>query len=433
MPSAEVVSIGTELLLGQVLDTNSQFFALELAKLGINSFYRVTVGDNKDRIKATLLAALSRSDVVITSGGLGPTADDLTTECISEIFDAAQVEDPAVVERIKAFFALRNAKMPETNRKQAFRPLGSDILSNPVGTAPGIVWDLQPEYLAKIGLGADQHRLILTFPGVPSELRSMWQHTAEPLLSARYGKHVLWSCELKHYGIGESALAEQYGHLLDLADPTVAPYAGRGECRLRVTAKADTVDDAKKLAQPVIDEISAGSKHRLYGFDDDTLESVIGKLLTERKMTIALAESCTGGLISKRLTDVAGSSQYVALNLVTYSNEAKNQILKVDEDILKEHGAVSPQCARAMAEGLRTLTGADISVSVTGLAGPGGGSAEKPVGLVYLGLCHGSKYYPLTLRLPEHLSRDEIRFRTANEALNLVRLVLVAPDLLATE
>lgn len=293
-----------------------------------------------------------------------------------------------------------------------------------------MIWDVQERYLDRLGLGGHS-RLIMTFPGVPSELKGMWNGTAEPLLKERYGTHVLWSCELKHYGIGESALAEQFAHLLELTNPTVAPYAGRGECRLRVTAKAKSVDQAKCLAEPVIAEIAAASKHRLYGIDNDTLESVVGNLLAERNLTIALAESCTGGLVSKMLTDIAGSSKYIGLNLVTYSNEAKQKLLGVSEALLKEHGAVSAQCAKAMAEGLRALTGADLALSITGLAGPGGGTTEKPVGLVYLGLAHGNGYRPGTVRLPAEFSRDEIRHRTANEALNLVRLFLIAPELLS--
>lgn len=427
MPCAEVLSIGTELLLGQVLDSNSQFFALELAKLGINSFYRTTVGDNKDRIKAALELALQRSDIVLTSGGLGPTADDLTTECIAEYFGVEQEMDDAVIERIRNFFKLRNFKMPESNLKQGLRPIGSRILPNPVGTAPGIIWDVPKEVLAAKNL-AGESRLIMTFPGVPSELRGMWKETAEPLLKSRYGTHVLWSRELKHYGIGESALAEQFAHLLNLENPTVAPYAGRGECRLRVTARAKTEEEAKQLAEPVIEEIRKGSKHRMYGYDDDTLETAVGKLLIERGMTISFAESCTGGLLSKRLTDMPGSSKYTHLNVVTYANEAKHKLLDVSNEILEKHGAVSPECAEAMAKGLKKLTGADLAVSVTGIAGPDGGTEEKPVGLVYLGFCTPNSYIAKKVMLPREFSRDEIRFRTANDALNMVRLWLLNPE-----
>jgi len=423
------LSIGTELLLGQVLDTNSQFLAQELALLGINSFFRCTVGDNKERIKQALEQALKRSDVVITTGGLGPTPDDLTTECIAELFGVEMVMDEDVVGRIRAFFRARGLDMPPSNAKQGLRPKGAEKLHNPAGTAPGIVWDVPRTQLKKIGVDADR-RLILTFPGVPSELKHMWAETARGMLRERFGAQLLWSCELKHYGIGESALAEKYRHLLDLENPTVAPYAGTGECRLRVTAKAGTDDEARALAAPVIAEIKRDSGHLCYGEDDQTLESVVGNILADRKLKISLAESCTGGLVSKRLTDVAGSSKYIELNLVTYSNEAKEKMLGVRAATLACYGAVSAECAQEMAQGVRALLSSDIGVSVTGIAGPDGGTPEKPVGLVYLGLAAHDVYFGRKLVIPSSLSRNEIRFRTASEALNMVRLYLLDPVVL---
>lgn len=428
MATAEVLSIGTELLLGQVLDTNAQFIAIELAKLGINSFYRTTVGDNKERIKQALAQAFQRSDVVITTGGLGPTPDDLTTECIAELFQTDMVMDEASIERVREFFSARGLKMPESNRKQGLRPIGSDILFNPVGTAPGIVWHIGPEPLNKAGLNGGD-KLLLTFPGVPSEMKAMWKQTAAPLLQKKFGSAILWSCELKHYGIGESALAERFRHLLDNENPTVAPYAGRGECRLRVTARAKTLEEAQAMAAPVIEEIRANSGHLCYGTDDETLESVVGRLLSARSWQLSVAESCTGGLVSKRLTDVSGSSAYIGLNVVTYSNDAKEKVLGVDAGTLLEHGAVSRQTAQAMAVGMRRLSHAQIALSVTGIAGPGGGTPDKPVGLVYLGLATAEHSAERKLRLPSELSRDDIRFRTAGEALNMVRLYLIDPEL----
>jgi nicotinamide-nucleotide amidase len=258
----------------------------------------------------------------------------------------------------------------------------------------------------------------------------MWAETAQGLLRTRFGAQLFWSCELKHYGIGESALAEKYRHLLDLENPTVAPYAGTGECRLRVTAKARTEAEARALAAPAIAEIKRDSAHLCYGEDDETLESVVGRILADRGLKISLAESCTGGLVSKRLTDVAGSSKYIGLNLVTYSQEAKEKMLGVQASIFARHGAVSAECAQEMAEGVRALTPCDIGVSVTGIAGPDGGTPEKPVGLVYLGLAAEGFYFGRQLRIPSTLSRSEIRFRTASEALNMVRLYLLDPAIL---
>lgn len=432
MPSAEVVSIGTELLLGQVLDTNSQFLAVELAKLGIESFFRSTVGDNKPRVVSTLRQALDRSDILITTGGLGPTADDLTTECIGEALDTELFFDEAIFEQIKKLFASRNFPMPDSNRKQALRPLTSDILHNPVGSAPGMIWKVGEETLRKSGIkNPERPRLILTFPGVPRELTAMWQEVAAPFLQKHFDAGILWSTELKHYGIGESALAEQYAHLLDLANPTVAPYAGRAECRLRVTAKAATIEEAKRLAAPVIDEIKAGSSYRCYGEDSETLESVVGKLLLQKNLKLTVAESCTGGLVSQRLTEIPGSSQYIALNVVTYSNQAKVDLLRVSEETLNKFGAVSPECAAEMAQGALKLGHGDIGLSVTGIAGPDGGTADKPVGTVFLGLAARDFYAGKPLKLGSASTRAEIRFRTSQEALNMVRLYLLDKSLLA--
>jgi nicotinamide-nucleotide amidase len=448
MPSAEIVSIGTELLLGDVLDTNSQFLAIELAKLGIDCFYRTTVGDNRQRIAATIRQALRRADIVITTGGLGPTADDLTMECIAEALGVPLYFDQSIFEHIAALFQSRNWKMPDSNRKQAFRPEGADVLPNSAGSAPGILWSIDIEHLKKVGIvgstGAKEEffaaqgteRLIMTFPGVPRELKVMWRETAAKHLTTKYVAGTLWSCELKHYGIGESALAEKYSHLLNLANPTVAPYAGAGECRLRVAAKAESEEAARKLAEPIVDEIKNGSGVLCYGVDDDTLESVVGSMLVEQGKTVTTAESCTGGLVSVKLTDIPGSSKYVTLNLVTYSNDAKEKLLKVPASILETYGAVSPECAEAMAKGAKEVSGSDIAISITGIAGPEGGTKDKPVGLVYLGLAATDRqgkpfYFGKKLKLGEKAPRLDIRHRTANEALNVIRLFLIDPNLFA--
>lgn len=426
MARAEILAIGTELLLGQIMNTNAQFLSQELADLGIDCLWHTTVGDNKDRIKDALRFALDRTEIVITTGGLGPTADDLTIECIAEFFQQPLYFDETISRYIQQIFAKRGLPMPPSNDKQAKRPEGSDILPNPVGTAPGIIWKLDARLLQQAGIkNPEQERVILTFPGVPSEMEIMWEQTGRPYLEQNYSGGVIWSCDLKHYGIGESALAEQVGDLLDMSNPTVAPLAGRGECRLRVTAKASTVEEAQKMAQPVIDDIKSRSGTLLYGTDKDTLEAVVGRMLSEQGLTIAFAESCTGGLASKRLTDIAGSSKYVKLNLVTYSNEAKSEVLGVHDFILNNKGAVSPECAHAMATGARRLASADIGVGITGIAGPDGGTPEKPVGLVYLALVTEDFQTDKKLQFSPELSRAEIRERTASEALNLVRLFLL--------
>ncbi len=295
MATAEILSIGTELLLGHVLDTNCQFFAQELASLGIDCFFRSTVGDNKVRIKEAVKNALERSDILITTGGLGPTADDLTTESLAEAFNVSLDFDQETLTSIEQFFKASGYPMPEANKKQALRPRGSTILPNPNGTAPGIIWQLSDELIAQLKHPA-QRKVILTFPGVPRELFAMWQQTARPFLQNYFGGDIIWSCQFKHYGIGESALAEKYAHLLNLSNPTVAPYAGYGECRLTVTAKASSTEEAKAVARPIINEILQTSGTLCYGFDDETLESALAKLLITNNKTLAVAESCTGGL-----------------------------------------------------------------------------------------------------------------------------------------
>ncbi|MBX9948072.1 MAG: competence/damage-inducible protein A [Candidatus Obscuribacterales bacterium] len=430
MANAEILSIGTELLLGEVLDTNSKFFATELAKLGVDCYYRVTVGDNKDRIKASLKQAFDRSDIVLTSGGLGPTADDLTTECIAEFLKLPMIMDETVLKEIEKLFAERNLSMPETNKKQAMRPQGSAVLPNPSGTAPGIMWIVPADVLASAGVADPQRkRAILTFPGVPSELVNMWNQSGASFIADNFLTGAIFSIELKHYGIGESALAEKYAELLNGVSPTVAPYAGQGECRLRVAAKAGTLEEARALVLPVAELIRKESGKLCYGQDEDTLEAVVGQLLIANNLTLSVAESCTGGLVSKRLTDIGGSSQYIKLNAVTYANEAKMKVLGVPKVLLDEFGAVSEECARAMAEGIVNLSGADIGLSITGIAGPTGGTPDKPVGTVYLGLFASGQVDVKRLSLGTKLNRQEIRFRTSSAALNMVRLHLLSRNL----
>lgn len=431
MATAELLSIGTELLLGQILNTNAQYLSGELANLGIDCLFQVTVGDNTKRIIDCLRQALERSNIVITTGGLGPTADDLTHECIAELFGVGMEFDQATLDKIQTIFARRGFTMSESNKKQALRPKGSMLLPNGFGTAPGIIWRIDSLLLSKIGINnqADD-RYIITFPGVPTEMHSMWQETAKPFLTKTFGPGVVWSQDLKHFGITESALGEKYASLLDGSNPTVAPLAGAGECKLRVSAKAETAAIAASVAAPVIEFIRKESAHMCYGVDDQTLESVVGSLLLQHGLKVAVAESCTGGLVSKRLTDISGSSAYVHLNLVTYANAVKQAVLGVSEPTLVEKGAVSLECAREMAVGLQKLSGADIAVSLTGIAGPTGGSPDKPIGLVYMGLAAKGRTFVTKRQYHPQMGRTEIRHRSANDALNMIRLYLIDPLIL---
>lgn len=407
---AEIISIGTELLLGQTLNTNTQFLAQELQSLGIESYFQITVGDNTKRIHKALEQALKRSDIVITTGGLGPTSDDLTHEAISSYFKTKPLKDKKVLKIIRNKFRLKGYKtMPKINIKQAYKPKDARWIPNKLGTANGIIWKIK------------NSKLIITFPGVPSELYQMWKDTAKPYLKKLSGNNVLYSKTLKFTGIGESALAQIIKKYFDLRNPTVAPYASIGEVKIRVTAKAKTTKAAQNLVTPVAKKILRNTKEYYFGENEETLEELLSKKLVKKKKTIAIAESCTGGLLSKRLTDISGSSRYIKLNLVTYSNEAKSKLLDVSNELLKKYGAVSDQVAASMAVGIKKLAGTDIGISVTGIAGPTGGSKEKPVGLVYFGLAKGNKIKTQKVLFGLNSTRGEIRWLATQYALNWVR------------
>ena len=408
---AEIISVGTELLLGQITDTNAPYLSRALSALGIDVFYRVTVGDNAARLAETLQRALSRADLVITIGGLGPTQDDLTKETIAEVLGERMVADPESERVIRAFFERRGLPIAQSNLKQALKPESGTSIPNSVGTAPGTL-------VEKDG------KIVIALPGPPSEFVPMVENSVIPHLSRSQEqtdtRTIIKSRTLRVCGIGESAAEEKVKSLLSGANPTIAPYAMTGEVQFRITAKAP--DEAAALS--MISDLESKARALLgdfvYGIDDETLEYVVVHRLIERKLTLALAESCTGGLIANRVTNVPGSSETFLAGLVTYSNAAKTQFLGVPAEIIREHGAVSPEVAEAMAVGAAERVGADIALGVTGIAGPGGGSEEKPIGLVYIGL-----------RTPDGVSvtrnvfggsRVEIRQRASTTALNMVRL-----------
>src|SRR5215210_5686431 len=406
--SAEIVTIGTEMLLGDLVDTNTAWISSHLAALGVAIYRHTTVGDNRQRITAALLEAAARSDLVITTGGLGPTSDDLTNECLAVAAGREMVEYPEARRHVDEMFRRFGREPTPSNYKQALFPEGSRLIPNPVGTAMGAMLELD---------GA----LVATFPGVPGEMRTMFEETLEPLVRER-SEGAIVSRTLWFTGIGESALAEKVQDLLDASDPTVAPLAGQGKVRLRVTSRATTPEEAERKINPAADEILSRLGDYYFGEDDETLESALGKLLAERGATLALAESCTGGLLAKRLTDRAGSSAFLMEGLVTYSNESKERRLGVPEALLADNGAVSEPVARAMAEGVRKIAGTDYGLSVTGVAGPDGGSEEKPVGLVFVGISdeEGTAVERLDLSAWRR-SREAIRERSANRAFDLLR------------
>ncbi len=414
--SAEIICVGTELLLGDILNSNAQFLALELASLGIPHFYQTVVGDNPGRLKQVLEIAIARSNLLIFTGGLGPTPDDLTTETIADFFGVPLIERQDVLDDIAQKFASRGREMTPSNRKQALIPKGADILPNPGGTAPGMIWQPRPNLT------------ILTFPGVPTEMHRMWRETAVPYLKSQgWGKEIIYSRTLRFWGIGESALAEKVTPFLDLTNPTVAPYAGQGQVRLRVSARATSATDAQLLIEPVAQQLRQIGGLDYFGDDDDTLASVVGELLIEADETLSVAESCTGGGLGSMLTEVPGSSNYFLGGVISYDNSVKASVLGVSQSDLYKVGAVSKVVAMQMAAGVRSLLSTHWGLSITGIAGPGGGSDTKPVGLVYIGLAKPDGTLEcFKFQLGQNRGRSSIRHASACNALDQLRRRLLA-------
>ena len=413
--SAEILCIGTELLLGNITNGNARWLAEELAGLGIPHHRQEVVGDNSGRVMAAVREASSRCRLLITTGGLGPTPDDLTTEAIAAAFDTPLVEHGAIWADIQAKLSGRGRPCAPSNRKQALLPQGAEVLPNATGTAPGMIWSPCPGFT------------VLTFPGVPSEMRAMWQATADPWLRQNgLAQGLFASRMLRFWGVGESALAEQVADLLASENPTVAPYAGAGEVKLRITARATNLPAAEALLQPVEQELRQRTGDACFGSDADSLASVVLALLRQRGQTLAVAESCTGGGIGAALAAVPGASDGFLGGVIAYANAVKQAVLGVPADLLERHGAVSDAVALAMAQGARQLTGATWAIAVTGIAGPGGGTAEKPVGLVHIAIAGPNGSCSEGVRFGALRGRDWIQTLTAGEALNRLRLQLLA-------
>ena len=416
--SAEIICVGTELLLGDILNTNVQFLAQQLASLGIPHYYQSVVGDNLGRIEQVIEIATQRSSILIFTGGLGPTPDDLTAEAIADFFATPLIERPEILRDIAEKFAKRGRKMTPNNRQQALIPEGAEILANPAGTAPGIIWQPRPNLT------------ILTFPGVPSEMQRMWQETAVPYLKSQgWGKEIIYSHTLRFRGIGESALAEKVADFFDLTNPTVAPYASKGEVRLRISAKATSEAEAIALISPVAQQLQEIAGLDYFGADDDTLASVVGKLLRQAGERLSVAESCTGGGLGELLTSVPGSSDYFRGGVIAYENQVKMSLLGVGSEDLAQFGAVSEPVAKQMALGVKKQLGTAWGLSVTGIAGPGGGTESKPVGLVYIGLAGSDgKVESFEYRFGKERDRSTIRYLSACNALDRLRRRLLIRD-----
>lgn len=408
--SAEILCVGTELLLGDIVNTNAAFLSRKLAELGISVYKHTAVGDNPKRLKAALSEALDHADLVITSGGLGPTYDDLTKETVAEYFGKKLLMHEESLETIRAYFAKTGRVMTKNNEKQAMMPEGATVFPNHYGTAPS---------LAVTG-GENDSKTVIMLPGPPGELCPIFNEEVLPYLKARRDS-VLVSKNINIFGMGESAVETALGDLMQNAtNPTVAPYCKEGEVRLRVTASADTEESAKEMCDKMIERISNTEVGKfIYGLDIDSIENALICALREKKMTFACAESCTGGLIAKRMTDISGCSDVFVGGCVTYANEAKIALLGVKKETLAAHGAVSAQTAIEMARGVREKLGADIGVSTTGIAGPTGGTPEKPVGTVFVGISTKDGEAFRKLSLSPMRSREYIRIVSATNAFDM--------------
>ncbi len=408
---AEIIAVGTELLLGDILNSDAQFIARRLAELGITLQYQTVVGDNEQRLMDALDIAFKRAELVITSGGLGPTDDDITKETAAKYFHRKMVLHKESQDRLLSYFKGRN--MPATNMKQIYMPEGAIVLNNDNGTAPGCII-------------SDGTKTVAVLPGPPSELKPMFENGVQPYLEKQQD-FTLVSKVLHLSGIGESAAAEKIRELMQSStNPTVAPYAKTNEMIFRVTARGRDKNECLEIMKPVVDEIYSRLGDYIYGEDDETLVSAVMKRLAEKGLTVAAAESCTGGLVAARLIDYPGASAVFMTGLVTYTNESKARLLGVKEETLEKYGAVSSQTAEEMCIGAARSCGTDIGISTTGIAGPDGGTAEKPVGLVYIGVYFKGK--AVTKRLQLSGSRNKIRNAAAAAAIELLRQQIIQED-----
>lgn len=408
----EVISVGTELLLGNIVNTNTQYLAEKCAGLGLSMYYQSVVGDNEERMTACFEQAFGRSDILILTGGLGPTEDDLTKEICAKVMGLPLYLDEHSRERIENYFVRTGRKqITDNNWKQAMVPEGAIVLDNHNGTAPGLI-------IEKDG------KCAILLPGPPNELIPLFKEQVEPYLRKRCPE-TIYSEMVKLCGVGESRAETMIKDLIDAqTNPTIATYAKTAECDIRVTARAKSEDEAEEIIRPVVEELYRRFGHNIFTVrEDETLEQVVVKLLKESGLTVTAAESCTGGLVAARLINVSGASEVLKSSLVTYCDEAKHRLLGVPEDLLRMHTAVSAEVAEAMAIGGAKAAGADACLSVTGIAGPDGGTKEKPVGLVYIGCYLNGKTVVREFRLRGN--REKIREQAVVQALDLLRRCLL--------
>ncbi len=407
---AEILAVGTELLMGQIANTNARYISQKLAELGINVYFHTVVGDNPHRLEETLKMAMERSDIVITTGGLGPTKDDLTKETIARTMNRNLVLHEETLNQIRDFFIKKHRQMMKNNEKQAYVPEDCILIPNTNGTAPGCIIE-------------EAGKMVVMLPGPPKEMQPMFENTVFPYLE-KLTKVVLVSKMLKIFGIGES---EMETRLMDLVEkqsnPTIAPYVSQGDVTVRVTARCSSEPEALDALRPVVDEIRSRLGDMVYSEGGETMEQVVYKLLLEKKMVLATAESCTGGLLAEKMTSIPGASRIFEQGYITYANKAKAELLGVSEKTMEKHGAVSRETAMEMVRGLKKNTNASVGIAITGIAGPDGGTPEKPVGLVYIAAYVYDRVVCNSYELMGN--RERIRNDACLRALDLVRRLIL--------
>lgn len=414
MRGAEIVSVGTEHLVGQIVDTNATYLCTVLAELGVPVYFRSTVGDNVGRVQDVFRQALERADLVVSTGGLGPTDDDLTVAAVADLLGLPLERNEEAWAHVQQFFRERRRPLTSQQEKQAMVPRGARIIPNARGSAPGVIVD------------RDEKTLIF-LPGVPREMKGMMADHVVPYLRARGlgGREVIRSRILRITGLGESAVEDRVRDLMRAGtNPTIAPYAHTGECHLRITARGNAEEVERLLAQT-----EGALRERLgetiYGVGDTPLDEVVARLLAARGVSLALAESCTGGLIGHRLTRTPGASVFLDGGVIAYSNDAKRRWLHVPDAVLERHGAVSAEVARAMAESVRAQARTDLGLATTGIAGPAGATPDKPVGLVYVALAHGGGTETRDMRFGPEPGREGVKYLASQAALDMIRLHLL--------
>lgn len=405
----ELISVGTEILLGNITNTNARYLAEECAVLGLSNYYQVTVGDNEERLSDAIRTALGRADIVLLTGGLGPTEDDLTRETVAKVLGRGMHEEPKVHQQIADCFKRMGIDKPTSNNwRQAMVIDGAEVVENYNGTAPGLI------------VKTDDGKVVIMIPGPPEEMQMMFQKSIAPYL-AGMNKHVICSKTIKICGMGESKVADVIADMIQTqTNPTIAPYAKGGEVHLRITASGSDPKEARTSMKPIVNELKKRFGDLIYTTrENETLEQHVLGLLKRRQMTLTTAESCTGGLLAGTLINVPGASDIYNEGYITYANESKHKILGVKNKTLKNDGAVSEACAKEMAKGAAKAAGARAAVAVTGIAGPGGGTEEKPVGLVYIACCIDEKVWVERYQMSG--DRQKIRNITVKRALDMLR------------